>query len=314
VCSTKNENINQIFEDYLDFKSVSRNLLNDRYYQRAYANDSYIIGLFNRWTSTNNIKIKIIIKNSSLHEMNFFSFLKEIKEKYNLTIVDVHLNIALDTDTNIIKLFNNVISNKNYKIAKLNYTKEFQEDYDTCLIGSKQDYFFKMYNKTKQLKHFKKNLDYGNVFSNKTVYRMELFLKPKNCKDIQLNVFELQNINYLQKIFKTFFQNRLQVKVINPNDKTSSRWKKEYIFNIDGDITKIDKKRQNKDYKINHIKTITKSLVDLYSKHHSNCFIDSINEIRENYDIESYVKKICDKEILEILIKSKERKNEKNKN
>ncbi len=95
------------------------------------------------------------------------------------------LNIY-NTDTNLNKLFEEVSNNPLlYKLHKCLKDKQFQESYDTITIGSTKSFYFKLYNKTKQLKNTSKDYIsaiHQEVFGkNKTICRLELKIKnPHN--------------------------------------------------------------------------------------------------------------------------------------
>jgi uncharacterized pyridoxamine 5'-phosphate oxidase family protein len=300
--TTKNKRTNQPPQD-LEIEKLNK--LSDNSFREAYSNDIYIMGINNKWNSgEDEFKIKIVIKNQALYETNFVATLKELKNKYDLDFNSYHLDISLDTDTNLNKLFEEVSNNPDkYKIHKCLKTKQFQETYEIITIGSTKNFHFKLYNKTKEIKHIQKHYIsaiHQEVFGkNKTIYRLELRLKPQHCKDIRLNPFLLNEQEYLKQIFKTFFQDRFEIKIVNPSDKNSARWKTTYLFDINGDTcirkTKINKTefQEKKTKGTNHLKTIVKSLNDLYSIHQKMCFSDSIIELCiNNNDLKVYVNKI----------------------
>lgn len=303
LCRTKNKKANQPPQDLV--KESSINVLSDYSFREAYSNDIYIMGINNKWNSDDEVfKIKIKIRNRALYETDIVALLKELQNKYDLEFYSYHLDIALDTDTNIYKLIEIVSNNPaEYKLHRSLKGKKFQEAYDLITIGSKKNFYFTLYNKTKQLRNKHKpyiTSIHQEVFgAKKNIYRLELRLKPQHCKDITLNVFRLNEQDYLKQIYKTFFQDRFEIKIINQNDTNSARWKKTYLFDINGDTcirkNKIitSESKEKKKYKSNHLKTIVKSLNDLYSIHKKNCFSDSIVELcKNNNELKDYAFKI----------------------
>ncbi len=118
LCTTKNKKTNQPPPD-LEIEKLNK--LSDNSFREAYSNDIYIMGINNKWNSgEDEFKIKIVIQNKALYTIeNIGVLLKELKNKYDLEFNSYHLDIALDTDTNLYRLLNEITSNPHkYKISK----------------------------------------------------------------------------------------------------------------------------------------------------------------------------------------------------
>lgn len=312
VYSTMNSNIFQISND---LKRVSnKKKINDNRFQDVFENKDYLVGLNNRYSNEDGEKVKIKIKNYSLYNTDYIAILKPLISKYNLEEKEVNIDICLDTDSNIYQTFDHIKNNtKKYTTNKTFWTSKYgDEAYNQIIIGSKKEFYFRLYNKSKELLKSKKEYisnQHKNEFgSHKTIYRLELALKPKHCKDMRLDVFRLQDREYLKQIFKTYFIDRCYYKEINTNDSNSARWDKKYLFDVNGDtcirkskVTKV--KIKQKENHAKNGKTIVRNLYDFYQTTKKQCVLDTIIEYCFfDDDVKDYANRIIkDAEVLNII-------------
>ncbi len=287
VYSTNNGNLFQISNDLIRVSNKKK--IKDNRFQDVYENDVYYLGLNDRYSNEDGEKVKIKIKNSALYNNDYISILKPLISKYDLEEKEVNLDICLDTDSNIYQTFDYIKNNtKKYKTNKTFWTSKYgDEAYKQIIIGSKKGFYFRLYNKSKELLKSKKEY-ISNQLKNEfgphyTIYRLELSLKPKHCKDVRLDVFGLQDKEYLKQIFKTYFIDRCYYKEINPSDSNSARWEKKYLFDVNGEtcIRKSKVNKVNTKSKENHAKngkTIVRNLYDFYQITQKQCVLDTIKE------------------------------------
>lgn len=272
-----------------EYESAPRKIINDWRFQNVYQNKQYYIAF-------NEKQCLIQFKNKTLTTEDFVNILKYIINDFKLgDLEDVHLDIALDTDTNIYDLFENTRLNSNYVYEKkIKVRKDDQELYDIIYIGSTEDYFFRLYDKTKEILVKRKNYIqelHDQHFSGSTVFRLELSLKPKHCKQIKLDFDRLSEPEYLKQIYKTFFEDRFMFKVENKNDKNRSRWEKAYLFDIAGETcirkNKIKKPdisptqpetAKHRSLHPNYLKSTIKGFYNFYLMNKKDTYADSIVE------------------------------------
>lgn len=219
VCSTIKSNIPLMTEG---LKEISVNRLSNRAFESAYTNGEYIIGTGCKFSSDNREIVKIIIENKPLYVSDFVTIIENLMNKYNLRIDDVNLHICMDSDTNLFELVDGIITNTDdFKWTGGKRKKDIQEGYDLITVGSNLDFHFVIYDKSKELRKSKK--DYISQIhkkffdSDKPIYRMELRLKPKHFKERGLKVLWLNDKEYLQQIFKTYYYQRFSYKIVNFN-------------------------------------------------------------------------------------------------
>ncbi len=312
VYSTNNGNVFQISNDLNRVSNKKK--INDNRFQDVFENDYYYVGLNNRYSNEDGEKVKIKFKCSALHTIDYMSNLKPLISKYNLKEKEVNIDICLDTDSNIYQTFDYIKNNtKKYKTNKTFWTSKYgDEAYKQIIIGSKKGFYFRLYNKSKELLKSKKEY-ISNQFINEfgphyTIYRLELSLKPKHCKDIRLEVFRLQDKEYLKQVFKTYFTDRCYYKEIKPNDSNSARWEKKFLFDVNGDTcirkSKVNKVKTNrKESHAKNGKTIVRNLYDFYQITQKQCVLDTIKEYCFfDVEVKAYANRIIkDVEVLNII-------------
>ncbi len=310
VCSTIKSNIPLMTEG---LKEISVNHLSNRSFNSAYTNDEYIIGVGCRYSNDDREIVKVIIENKALYINDFVKIIENLMNKYNLNIHDVHLDICLDTDSNIFDLVDGIIGNEDeYKWNKCKTSKEYQVGYSQIIVGSDNNFYFVLYDKSKELKNSKK--DYISQIHKKAfetndhIHRLELRLKPKHCKDIDIKFLRLNDEEYLQQIFKTYYYQRFSYKIVNKTDSNTARWRKEYPFDIEGPTciskskTYVSNNTSGQPKDKNHMMTLLRGDYERYKLHGDRCYLDSFIKTCSYHDLKKYANKIIkDEEILTLI-------------
>lgn len=309
VCSTVKSSVPLMTEG---LKEISVNRLSNRAFESAYTNGEYIIGTGCKFSNDDREIVKVIIENKALYINDFVKIIENLMNKYNLRIDDVNLHICLDSDTNLFELVDGIITNTDdFKWTGGKRKKGIQEGYDLITVGSDLDFYFVIYDKSKELRSSKKDYIsqiHKNVFDTEPIYRMELRLKPKHCKDRGLKVLWLNDKKYLQQIFKSFYYQRFSYKIVNPTDSNTARWPEAHPFDIEGPVciskSKVDlldvQSGQSKG--TNHMKTLLRGDYKRYQLHKDKCYLDSIVKTCSYYDLAGYANKIIkDAEILNLI-------------
>jgi hypothetical protein len=311
VCSTVKSSVPLMTEG---LKEISVNRLSNRAFESAFTNGEYIIGTGCKFSNDDREIVKVIIENKPLYVNDFVTIIENLMNKYNLRIDDVNLHICLDSDTDLFGLVDYIITNDDeYKWTGGTPRSVNQEGYREIIVGSDQDFYFVIYNKSKELRRSKKEYIsqiHKDAFKTPApIYRIELRLKPKHCKKSGLNVLLLNDKGYLKQIFKTYYYQRFSYKIVNPTDSNTARWPEEYPFDIEGPTCISEIRPYLSDISseqpkgTNHMKTLLKGYYNLYKLHGDSCYLDSIvKTCFYYYDLKKYANKIVKDEGILTLI------------
>jgi hypothetical protein len=308
-----------------NYDAAPRKIINDWRFPEVYQNDYYYIAFNDKYCL-------VKFKNRTPLTEDFVKILKDIINDFKLgDDEDVYLDIALDTNTDIYNLFEQTRLSSNYVYEKKIKVKgSDQELYDSIDIGSRKDFFFRLYDKTKEILHSKKYYIqelHDQHFSGDTVYRLELSLRPKHCKQIKLDIFRLGEPEYLKQVYKTFFEDRFMFRKVDENDKNRSRWKRVYLFDIAGEtcIRKNKVKQPDTittDLKTEHkarthpsyLKSTIRGFYNFYLMHgkdtYADCIVEACIDCSGEQDVICYVQKtIKEAELLNRINKAVEESN-----
>ena len=149
-----------------------------------------------------------------------FDALKVTKSKIS------RLDISYDTDTNILSEFKRLYYNPTVKFrwkGKINVNGTGDDDL-LLPIGSLSGRVksILIYNKTKEL--IKKDKEYirnvhNKVFGINVIYRIELRIMSKTLELKDINILNLDNTEYLELIYNTYFDDLIYFTDINTNNK-----------------------------------------------------------------------------------------------
>ncbi len=173
------------------------------------------------------LNIMVRIDNKVFYVYSIGSILKMLVEALGLTkIIIKRLDVCYDTDFDVLSKFKTLYYDTSTKFRLRNKikVKGTGKDDDELTIGSlkSRTKCISIYNKTKEInsshKEYIRNL-HKEIFGQKFIYRVELKLMNKTMEIKDIDIMRLENTDYLETIFNTYFDNLVQFSDMNTNEK-----------------------------------------------------------------------------------------------
>jgi hypothetical protein len=191
----------------------------------------------NTYYSTNEI-ISIRIDNNTLYNPDLNKILEDVVTELQLTLKGItRLDIAYDTDTDVLKRFKTLYNNTNKYTYKnrgkttVNGTGNFDTQINIGSLRS-QGKTVIIYDKSTLLRQQNKDhllALYETVFSHKEIYRVEVRITSKTTNKFDINILELGNKEYLESLFESMGGSFIDFRYKESNNNTTRQTKLNFI-------------------------------------------------------------------------------------
>ena len=160
----------------------------------------------------------VVVDNKVLYVSNLAEVLKMIVEALEMTETRIkRLDICYDTDDNVMSKFKTLYYDTSTKFFKKTFKVQGTgKDDELLFVGSlKGKKCIAIYNKTLEINSSHKEYIrtiHRNFFGYKNIYRLELRLKSGTSEFKNMDIMRLDDTNYLETIFNTYFDDMILFK------------------------------------------------------------------------------------------------------